>query len=89
MRALAAIPVVEDGVVRGDGLAHAVEQRLERLVHEVDAPHALAQRVFAQGLAWNRAGVHACATDLAIALDDRDTFASLGGLDGGLLTRGA
>ena len=77
------------GVVRGDGFAHAVEQRLDGLVHEIHAPHALAQRVFAQRLARDRAGVHAGAADLAVAFDDGDALAGLGGLDRGLLAGGS
>ena len=77
------------GVVRGDGVAHAIEQRLDRLVHEIHVPHALAQRVFAQRLARDGAGVHARAADLPVALDDGDALAGLRGLDRGLLAGGS
>ena len=76
------------GVVRGDGRADAVEQRLQRFVHEVHVAHALAQRMLAQTLARNGAGMHARAADPPVALDDRHAFAGFRGLDGRLLARG-
>ena len=77
------------GVVRGDGVTDAVEQRLDGLVHEIHAPHALAHRVFAQRLARDGAGVHARAADLPVAFDDGHALAGFRGLDGGLLAGGS
>jgi hypothetical protein len=76
-------------VVRGDRFSDAVEQRLHRFLHEIHVAHALAQRVLAQGLARDRARVHARAADLPVALDDGHAPAGLRGLDRGLLSRGA
>ena len=56
---------------------------------QIHVPHALAQRVFAQGLAGDGAGVHARAADLPVAFDDGDALAGLRGLDRGLLAGGA
>jgi hypothetical protein len=76
-------------IVRGDGLADTVEQRLDGLVEEIHPAHALAYRMLAQRLAGNRAGVHARAADPAVSLDDGDTLAGFRGLDRRLLPGGA
>src|SRR4051812_39868161 len=72
-------------VVRGDRRADAIEQRLDRLVEEIHLAHALAQRMFAQRLAGDRAPVHARAADFAVAFYDRHAPAGLRGLDRRLL----